>query len=109
MHGLGWQMDLFFVFILYGFVVPLVINWVAVVVLKPLRKPLWVATGLATHGLALVWVVIAHHEWEMAAGVVLWYIFYLAIVNKKIQKLKHQSDLYARDIKVVQPNELNKR
>lgn len=108
MHGFGWQMDVFMAFLLYGFTIPVVILWAAMLKFAGVKKTMWEINSFFTHGFALVWIVEVHSNTLMAAGIVMVYIFFHFVLKAKAKKLATRSDLYANEIKVVEPNQIKK-
>lgn len=108
MHGFGWQGNVFFALLLYGFIIPIALAWIGLVFVKSPKPVVWVITEVSLHIFALGWVVELNKNPWLITVVVVMFVAYQAAFIKSVQKIQSNLDLYSSEIRVVQPNELKK-
>ena len=108
MHGFGWQGNVFFVLLLYGFTIPIALAWIGLVFVKSPKPVVWVITEVSLHIFALGWVVELNKNPWLIAAVVVGFVAYQMVFIKRVRNIQNNLDLYSSEIRVVQPNELKK-
>ena len=108
MHGFGWQGNVFFALLLYGFIIPIALAWIGLVFVKSPKPVVWVITEVSLHIFALGWVVELNKNPWLIASVCLAAIIYQLVLIKRVRTIQNSLDLYSTQIRVVQPNELKK-
>lgn len=108
MHGFDWRMDAFVWIIFYGVSIPVILIWIALATVLHKAPRTILVLGMLIHAFALVWSVLIEHGIPFLLLIsVTWLMFYLAY-KKRLRKIIAEQDLYAREIKVVQPNTIDK-
>ena len=108
MHGLGWQGNVFFALLLYGFTIPIVLAWIGLVFVKSPKPVVWVITEVSLHIFALGWVVELNKNPWLIVAVVVGFVAYQMVFIKRVRNIQNNLDLFSSEIRVVQPNELKK-